>query len=192
MSDPQLRELTASEELTLEEEYEMMEKWKVDDDSESTFSARSLLISLIAMPISLELTFIILSREPTSGSAPQSSSTSSLDPATIKKECPMIGDINMFFKAAGTVRVEEGERNEEDEVEIEIMIAGKHNARKILTLSIEPDCVVKNPIIDEQEKPPKQSNSCSSTLRAFQIAKTSCQSSWNRWSLAYQSITCLP
>jgi hypothetical protein len=35
MTSPELREQTASEPLTIEEEYEMCEKWRVDDDSES-------------------------------------------------------------------------------------------------------------------------------------------------------------
>jgi hypothetical protein len=33
MTSSELREQTASEPLTLEEEYEMAEKWRVDDDS---------------------------------------------------------------------------------------------------------------------------------------------------------------
>lgn len=34
MSDKDLQELTASNPLTLDEEYEMQESWRIDDDSE--------------------------------------------------------------------------------------------------------------------------------------------------------------
>lgn len=37
MSDPELQKLTASESLTLEQEYEMQETWRNDEDSKKLF-----------------------------------------------------------------------------------------------------------------------------------------------------------
>ncbi|KAJ3860732.1 GNAT domain-containing protein [Lentinula novae-zelandiae] len=71
MENEELRTLTASEPLTLDQEYEMQQKWQMDED---------------------KLTFIILARE---GDAfipdtinPTDSQVSSL---------PMVGDVNIFF-----------------------------------------------------------------------------------------------
>ncbi|KDQ51392.1 hypothetical protein JAAARDRAFT_41240 [Jaapia argillacea MUCL 33604] len=71
MSSAELRELTASEPLTLEEEYEMQKKWREDED---------------------KLTFIVLARAtPTDLVDLTPSSLSTL---------PMIGDVNLFLKGS--------------------------------------------------------------------------------------------
>ncbi|KAH9998116.1 acyl-CoA N-acyltransferase [Russula compacta] len=71
MQSAELRELTASEELTLEQEYAMQQSWQEDDD---------------------KLTFIILARpiEPT----PSDSELTNEDIRAL----PMVGDVNLFFK----------------------------------------------------------------------------------------------
>lgn len=73
MQSVELRELTASEELTLEQEYAMQRSWQEDED---------------------KLTFIILARplEPV-----PSDSEVELTNEDIKA-LPMIGDVNLFFK----------------------------------------------------------------------------------------------
>ncbi|KAI0293091.1 acyl-CoA N-acyltransferase [Russula brevipes] len=71
MQSAELRELTASEELTLEQEYAMQRSWQEDED---------------------KLTFIILARP--LGSTPGSLELTNEDIRAL----PMIGDVNLFFK----------------------------------------------------------------------------------------------
>ncbi|OBZ79628.1 N-acetyltransferase 9 [Grifola frondosa] len=71
MTSPELRELTASEPLTLEEEYAMQNKWQTDEDS---------------------LTFIILA-------APASGPALAWTPDLLR-DLPMIGDVNLFLKGS--------------------------------------------------------------------------------------------
>ncbi|KAI0271294.1 GNAT domain-containing protein [Gloeopeniophorella convolvens] len=70
MQSPELRELTASEELTLEEEYAMQRSWQEDED---------------------KLTFIVLAR------SLEAESNVELSNEDIRA-LPMIGDVNLFFK----------------------------------------------------------------------------------------------
>ncbi|KAH9855741.1 acyl-CoA N-acyltransferase [Lenzites betulinus] len=73
MTSPELRELTASEPLTLAEEYEMQRKWQTDDD---------------------KLTFILLDGTPFASADGASVTAESLH------ALPMIGDVNLFLKGA--------------------------------------------------------------------------------------------
>ncbi|KAF9554047.1 hypothetical protein CPC08DRAFT_767056 [Agrocybe pediades] len=112
MLDEELRTLTASEPLTLEEEYEMQEKWQSDED---------------------KLTFIILARESESTTQTlEMSETLSPDDERLKKH-PMVGDVNIFLhgdiRSASTPK--EGEEEEEEfTAEVEIMIAEPSFRRK--------------------------------------------------------------
>ncbi|KAG6889440.1 hypothetical protein C0995_001208 [Termitomyces sp. Mi166 len=122
MQDEELQRLTASEPLTLEEEYEMQQKWRLDDD---------------------KLTFIILSRTTSSGEqllldVPQVPSP--MDPTI--QALPMVGDVNMFFKGliptdsetSLKTHAQDGQELEEFEAEMEIMIAEPAFRRKGLAL----------------------------------------------------------
>lgn len=131
MSDPRLQELTASEPLTLEEEYEMQSTYVLGPlirhiayspsqrSREMAVRRRQCVLMLLSMMpttrlsnhMKTELTFIICAR--TSGETATEVTSSALT---------MIGDVNLFLK---------GEPVDPDfEVEVEIMIAGEYTSKR--------------------------------------------------------------
>lgn len=106
MLSEELRSLTASEPLTLEEEYEMQQKWQFDED---------------------KLTFIILARDRHVNEV-----TSPQDP--ILNDLQMIGDVNIFLSGSlAELRTDTAEGVEDDEchgAEVEIMIAEPEYRRR--------------------------------------------------------------
>ncbi|KAH9997951.1 acyl-CoA N-acyltransferase [Russula vinacea] len=111
MQSAELRELTASEELTLEQEYAMQRSWQEDDDS-ATYIHRSR-----------------ASAEPTPSDADLTNEDI--------KALPMIGDVNLFFKNPR----EDPEFEVECEVMIaEPMYRGQRRAHAALVLLLSYAC----------------------------------------------------
>ncbi|KAK0458166.1 N-acetyltransferase 9-like protein [Desarmillaria tabescens] len=93
MENDELRSLTASERLTLEEEFDMQRKWREDDD---------------------KLTFIVLARHERDPLLDDEENLMPSDPRILS--LPMAGDVNMFLNGAP-------EEGDEFTAEVEIMIA---------------------------------------------------------------------
>ncbi|KAH9465635.1 hypothetical protein Pst134EA_013518 [Puccinia striiformis f. sp. tritici] len=121
MSDHQLRLSTASDLLSVDQEYEMCERWALDDD---------------------KLTFIIFERNPISGSSPDlvylNRSDSDLQTYLLGE---MIGDVNLFLSPDESKEEEEGNESKREETkngevkkpqkgELEIMIASIHHRKR--------------------------------------------------------------
>ncbi|KAJ8689575.1 hypothetical protein PTI98_012466 [Pleurotus ostreatus] len=116
MQNEELRELTASEPLSLEEEFSMQEKWQIDED---------------------KLTFIILApNHPPATAKDDDDARLNLiglsDPRL--ESMLMIGDVNLFLKGGRRDNREDGDVEDDFEAEVEIMIAEPDWRRKGLAI----------------------------------------------------------
>lgn len=86
MKRPDLLEATASEPLTLEEEYEMQRKWREDEDK--------LTFIVLALPVVSESSSENASVDVDAGRGASSSKGMAIRAI---RECKMIGDVNLFL-----------------------------------------------------------------------------------------------
>ena len=99
LKDPMIREATASEPLTLEEEYKMQESWREDAD---------------------KLTFIVCRALPDLSDA-----TNTINEGVFDVDEAMIGDVNMFLTAADDEQDDKQDGETRLVGELELMIATK-------------------------------------------------------------------
>jgi len=146
MKDPQLQEQTASEPLSLKEEFEMQTSWHLDPDSESSTLCLHSHLKSPLFPSSdflcfyfhgyltgPELTFIVLERESTEEALPSSIEE-------LLESSKMAGDVNLFLNQVEIDEEEDGNENSGSkertretrlEAECEVMIAGELFSERI-------------------------------------------------------------
>jgi hypothetical protein len=125
MKSEEIRQQTASEPLTIDEEYEMQRSWQEDKDSETQsrkggqrrWDNKRIADQALS---DLELTFIVLAKEQST------SSTTTVE--EILRSCSMVGDVNLFLSERQDDQ-EEGNTPEQTaavyDAELEVMIAGE-------------------------------------------------------------------
>jgi hypothetical protein len=134
MLDEELRRLTASEPLTLEEEYEMQRAYNgttADDQAHYLFQTLEKWLH-----DEDKLTFIILSKADDFNPTNEGTMAPS-DPRI--ELLPMVGDVNIFLHGSPVSRragdsPEESQGNDDEdafEAEVEIMIAGKERIKDV-------------------------------------------------------------
>jgi hypothetical protein len=116
MSSEEIQKQTASEPLTLAEEYEMQRSWQADEDSERRRCGDYFCLNTYSSSTRTELTFIVLAR----GEEQVES------PSEVLKSCTMAGDVNLFVSE----RHQEDDESEQHatpaiDAELEVMIAGE-------------------------------------------------------------------
>jgi hypothetical protein len=155
MQDEELRELTASEPLTLEEEYEMQRAYFLE-----FYRSNSITVGQWQQDED-KLTFIVCARPDSGCDTLESGPVKPQDPRV--SALPMIGDVNILHGSPPHLRANNIEDEDEFYAEAEIMIAGTRQQKQLFNQI--PNAIFQSMNIVAKDSRWKRSNLCLGMLQ---------------------------